>query len=26
LTNPSLKRNNFKERLRMIERMLASVN
>ncbi len=25
LTNPALKRNNFKERLRMIERMLASV-
>lgn len=25
LTNPSLKRNNFKERLRMVERMLSSV-
>ena len=25
LTNPSLKRNNFKERLHMIERMLSSV-
>ena len=25
LTNPSLKRNNFKERLRMVERMLSTV-
>ncbi len=25
LTNPSLKRNNFKERLRMVERMLAGL-
>ena len=26
LTNPALKRNNFKERLRMVERMLSTVN
>ena len=26
LTNPGLKRNNFKERLHMVERMLAQVN